>query len=69
MGSGSKDTNYYRVSNKDMKNYALEHFWESGGRPALSDPYFYAPASHQDDGSMDKPNSLKLYIYIYIYIY
>ena len=58
MGPGSKDSNYYRVSNEHMKNYAPAFLSQSGGRPALSDPYFYAPASHQDDGSMDKPNSL-----------
>ena len=51
-----------------MKNYAPAHSSQSGGRPALSDPYFYAPASHQDDGSMDKPNSLKLYYIILYYI-
>ena len=65
MGPGSKDSNYYRVSNKHMKNYAPGHSSQNGVRPALSDPYFLAPASHQDDGSMDKPNSLKLDIIRY----
>ena len=48
------------ATRKDQLNYAPAHFWQCGGRPPPSDPYIFAPASLQDDGSMDKPNSLKL---------
>ena len=63
MGSGSKDKESNSVPNLLIESNALAHSGISGGIYAPADLYFYAHASHQDDGCMSKPNSLKLYYY------
>ena len=55
-------TNYYRVRNLTLKNYWSAHSGESDDRPTRQNLYFLTRASLQDDGSMHKANSLKLYI-------
>ena len=68
MGSGSKDKESNPVPNLLIESNAFAFCGESGGIYAPADPYFYAHASHQDDGCMAKPNSLKLYYIILYYI-
>ena len=40
----------------------------NGRSRCARNPIFLTPASHQDDGSMDKPNSLKLYYISILFI-
>ena len=70
MGSGSKDKESNPVPNLLIESNASGHSGICGGIYAPADPYFYAHASHQDDGCMSKTNSLKsLFYYIIILSY
>ena len=66
MGSGLKDKEGNPVQKPIIESNALEHSWQSGHIYGAKNLYFYAHASHQDDGCMSKTNSLKLYYYIII---
>ena len=59
----------YRVWNLIMKNYCAAFSLQTVVRPTEKNLYFLPHASLQDDGSMHKANSLKLYYYIIILLY
>ena len=70
MGSGLKDKEGNPVQKPILEDNAPAFFGQSDVIFRAKNLYFYAHASHQDDGCMSKTNSLKLlYYYIIILLY